>query len=433
MKKKFALSWLKIIEYLFYIFVFSLPWQTKLILRPSATSFNEISLYVSQVILLFVLVAFFAYKFRQRSVTEKISALWISLAGLEICVLASFFWAPDQILAFYHYILWLAAIGLFYLLREGIAASEYDEGMLNKTKVIFVFLSSLFFQAGLAVYQFLTQSTPVNKYLGLAAHQADVAGTSVIEAASGRWLRAYGGMDHPNVFGGVLVIALIITAYLLARKKILSSRLEIAESIFLFVFYFIALFALFFTFSRAAWLAFSLSSLLLFIYFLIQKDRWIIGRFLALVFFSLVMLFIAAAPYRDLCQARISGESRLEKKSIEDRRLYLSESTDVIKKNWLLGVGIGNYPSALEQGGAEKKAIWDYQPVHNVFLLLWSESGILALIFFVSFLILLIKKDRRTAFAGIFLTALIILMLFDHWLISLPFGIIFLFLVLGLV
>lgn len=433
MKRKSIVFWTKTIEYLSYLFIFLLPWQTKLILRSAATNFNEISLYASQVVLILVLVAFFIYKFRRREATEKISWLWIFLAGLEICVLASFFWAPDQVLAFYHYILFLAAIGLFYLLREGISDSEYEEGMLDKTKVIFTFLGSLFFQSVLAVYQFLTQSTPVNKYLGLAGHPADVAGTSVIEAVSGRWLRAYGGMDHPNVFGGVLAVTLVLAVYLLARKKIISSRREIAESIFLFVFYFVSLFALFFTFSRAAWLAFALSLLLLLIIFLVQKDRWVIGRFLALLFFSAVMLFIAAAPYRELCLARISGETRLERQSIDERERYLLQSREIIKNNWLTGVGVGNYPTTLEHQDLEKKAIWEYQPVHNVFLLLWAESGIFALIFFVGFLLILIKKDRRTVFAGSFLIALLILMLFDHWLISLPFGIIFLFLVLGLV
>jgi len=348
-------------------------------------------------------------------------------------VLVSFFWATDQTLAFYHYILFLAAVGLFYLLREGIANSDYEEGIIDKTKTIFILFGSSFFQAILAVYQFLTQTTPVSKYLGLAEHQASAVGTSVVEAASGRWLRAYGGMDHPNVFGGVIAIALVVAAYLLAKKKILSSRREIAESIFLFVFYFVALFALFFTFSRSAWLAFILGSLVLFGLFIIQKDRWVTGRFLALVFFSLVMLFIAAAPYRDLCETRISGESRLEKKSLSDRGRYLYESRDIIKNNWLTGVGIGNYPSTLEHRDIEKKSIWEYQPVHNVFLLLWAESGIFALVFFVSFLFCLVKKDRRTVWAGAILTALLVLMFLDHWLISLPFGIIFLFLALGLI
>ncbi|MHB8903755.1 MAG: hypothetical protein ACYC40_01465, partial [Patescibacteria group bacterium] len=49
-------------QYLFYLFIFLLPWQTKLILRSAETNFTEISLYASQLILLVILILFFVYK-----------------------------------------------------------------------------------------------------------------------------------------------------------------------------------------------------------------------------------------------------------------------------------------------------------------------------------------------------------------------------------
>ena len=433
MEKRLTRFIRKTVEYSFYLWVFLLPWQTKLIFRAGATNFQEVSLYVSQLLLLIILIGFFIYKLRRPMNDEPISLLWLSLAGLEVGVLVSFFFAPDQLLAFYHYVLFLTGIGLFYLLREGSSACCYEEVCFDKANTIYWFFASIFFQALLGIYQFLGQKALAFKYLGLAAHDSDTLGSAVIEATSGRWLRAYGGMDHPNIFGGVLALTLIIAGYLLAEKKMIRSKREAVQSILLFIFYFVSLFALFFTFSRAAWLAYGVSLLILLMTFIFKKDRWILGRYIALIFFSAVMIVIVAYPYRDLLRVRTEGGTRLEQKSFDERKEYLGQAEDLIKGNWLVGVGTGNYTVALAAHDKIKKEAWSYQPVHNVFLLLWSEAGIFSLIFFLLFLFLLIKKDRQEAFSLAVLCGLIVLMLFDHWLLSLPFGIIFLFFIFGLI
>jgi hypothetical protein len=433
MEKKLVKLLKKIIECSFCIFVFFLPWQTKLILKPAETNFNEISLYASHLLLFFIIVVFFVYKLKRPNNNRKISWLWWALAGLEMAVLASFFVAPDQVLAFFHYLLFLMGVGVFYLLREETEDSGYDGGCLKKIRIVYIFLASIFLQALLGIYQFLTQSTPICKYLGLAAHNSEIAGTAVIETGSGRWLRVYGGMDHPNIFGGVLAISLILAAYLLAKKKMIRTKQEIGESIFLFVFYFVALLALFFTFSRTAWLAAALGLVVLLVSLLMQKDRWITGRYLALLFFSAIMLAIVAYPYQALLQVRIQGETRLEQKSLNERREYLGQSEGVIREHIFTGVGVGNYPLFLKQTDYSPKESYAYQPVHNVFLLLWAECGIFALFFFAAFLVMMVKKNRHAVFSGAILAALIVIMLFDHWLFSLPFGLLFLFFILGFI
>jgi len=433
MKKNYSNFFRKLIAALFYLFVFALPWQTKFIWFPADSNFKEISLYASQLILILVLVLFFIYKIKNKEFVERIPEIWYFLAGLELFVFFSFFFAPDKALAFYRYALFLIVLGLFYLLREGTGFKNYEESLINKTKVIYSFLFSIFLQALLGVYQFLSQSTFACKYLGLATHDPQNLGVAVIETSTGRWLRAYGGLDHPNILGGVLAIALILAAYFLAKKKMLNSRREIWESIFLFVFYFSALFALLFTFSRAAWLSFAIGLIILLITLIKEKDRWILGRYLALVFFSIVLGFIALFPYQELLQTRIMVNSRLEEKSISERQEYLLQAETVLKTNWLFGVGVGNYTVALKDQEVIKRPAWDYQPVHNSLILLWAETGCFSLIFFLGFLICLIKKDRREIFSWAIFGVVIILMLFDHWLISLPFGVVFLFLVLGLI
>ncbi len=423
----------KTTEYLSYLFVFILPWQTKLIFRPSETNYSEISLYLSHGLLILILFLFLSVRRLEKSEETEYRPLVYSLAALELFIFISIFFAPDKLLAFYRYFIFLAGLSLFFIFRSGTALRNYEDTLFNKVALIYSLLISVLLQAILGIYQFLTQTSFANKYLGLAAHNPSTLGTAVIETANGRWLRAYGGLDHPNILGGVLAISLIFTAYLLAKKKMLNTSKQVWSSIFLFVFYFVSLYALIFTFSRSAWLALALGFLALLIVLTINKDKWILSRFIALIFFSLVLVGIVAAPYQDLLAVRLEAETRLEQKSITERQNYIYQAKELLQKNFLFGVGVGNYGVAVGLADNNRKPAWEYQPVHNTFLLLWVESGLLAFLSFLAFLFFLIRSGRREIFAWAILAPLLILMLLDHWLISLPFGILFFFFLLSLI
>jgi len=423
----------KITEYLSYLFVFILPWQTKLIFRPSETNYSEISLYLSHGLLILILFLFLSVRRLEKREESEYRPLVYSLAALELFIFVSIFFAPDKLLAFYRYFIFLAGLSLFFIFRSGTTLRNYEDTLFNKVALVYSLLISILLQSILGIYQFLTQTSFANKYLGLAAHNPSTLGTAVIETVNGRWLRAYGGLDHPNILGGVLAISLIFTAYFLAKKKMLNTSKQVWSSIFLFVFYFVSLYALIFTFSRSAWLALALGFLALLIVLVINNDRWILSRFIALIFFSLVLVGIVAAPYQDLLAVRLEAETRLEQKSITERQNYIYQAKELLMKNFLFGVGVGNYGVAVGLVDDNKKPAWEYQPVHNTFLLLWVESGLLAFLSFLAFLFFLIKSGRREIFAWAILVPLLILMLLDHWLISLPFGILFFFFLLSLI
>lgn len=433
METNFSKYLRKTTEYLTYLFVFLLPWQTKLILRSGEINYQEISLYFSHIFLLLALILFIVWRFKEKTFKQFDKPIFYSLGVLAIFVLISVAFAPDRVLGFYHFFIFLASLSLFALIHLGSEPKNYQDLAINKITLVYTFLSSVFLHSLLAVYQFFAQQAPAFKYLGLAFHNPTILGTSVVETIDGRWLRAYGGFDHPNILGGVLAISLIMAAFLLAKKKILNNVQQTWSSIFLFVFYFVGLYALFFTFSRAAWLALILGLISLLIIFIRYYDKWILGRFIALIFFSLLLLGIASVPFQDLLTARVAVETRLEQKSINDRYTYLSEAKSLLSENFMTGVGIGNYHTALTLADNNKKAVWDYQPVHNVFLLLCSETGIFALLSFFVFLFFLIKRGRREDFSFAIIIPLLILMMLDHWLLSLPFGVLFLFLTLALI
>ena len=66
----------KIIESLLLLFVFLLPWQAKLILRPEINNFNEIGLYLSHLVLLLALIFFFIYQLKKRSYLYRTPIIW---------------------------------------------------------------------------------------------------------------------------------------------------------------------------------------------------------------------------------------------------------------------------------------------------------------------------------------------------------------------
>jgi hypothetical protein len=72
-------------------------------------------------------------------------------------------------------------------------------------------------------------------------------------------------------------------------------------------------------------------------------------------------------------------------KSLEERNLYLSVSERIISENPIVGIGTGQFIFETERL-LPNLEISQYQPVHNVFLIIWSEWGIVGLVLFILFL-----------------------------------------------
>jgi O-antigen ligase len=247
----------------------------------------------------------------------------------------------------------------------------------------------------------------------------------VIETGVGRFLRAYGPFDHPNILGGMMVLGIILVLYSSLRKEI-NRNDRLFYLITLALFYL----ALLVSFSRTAWLALIIS--VPFILFIASRrgkfQRKLIGFFLFLI------IGISAAvviPNRELFLTRTQTQSRLEQKSISERELYLEQAQKVISQNPVLGTGAGNYVLDLQKI-IPGQASWYYQPVHNYWLLVWAEIGFLGLLAMIIFWFAAFRKSFKNGLWPIIL-ALFIFSLFDHWLLTQPFGLIIFFGTIGLV
>jgi hypothetical protein len=123
-------------------------------------------------------------------------------------------------------------------------------------------------------------------------------------------------------------------------------------------------------------------------------------------------------------------------KSITDRMFYLNVSRGTFLENPVLGVGSGQFLLNLKK--IENIQDWQFQPVHNVFLLILNELGVVGLGLFIWFIWEVIKNVPRGTFlltnylSAIFFGFLVI-MLLDHYFWDIQQGQILLWLVLGLI
>ncbi|MDD3711103.1 MAG: O-antigen ligase family protein [Patescibacteria group bacterium] len=431
----------KIIEYLFYLFVFTFVWQTKLIIVPAETNYNEIALYFNYLLLALILIIFIFYFFKYKR-NEAINNFdfakyWVALAGMEFFIFLSIFASSVRAVSIFKYILFLLSFGLLFLMTQF---------KFNFKKIILIFLSALLFQASLGIFQFFSQKSFSNKYLGIASHEASVLGVSVLENDLGRFVRAYGATDHPNVFGALMFFAIFFVILLLVIDPYLefSSLNNKVSSGFKegernkkyrgrkILFYFVLLIfiiALMVSFSRSAFLALGLSLIFLFLTSLFNKNSF--KKYYPIFIFCLTSILLFFIIFKPLIVNRFKLSSRLEKISISERSEQIGEASKIIKSNPWLGVGLGAYHNKV----LELNPTWESyqaQPVHNTFLLSLAEIGLWGFILFLLFIFYIIKKNVLQVhyfplFIGIF-----VFMAFDHWLWSLPFGLLFMFFLFGL-
>ena len=432
----------KIIEKLIYTTAFFLPLQTRWIIKSGVinggySEYNTFSLYGVDILILAVILLLSFYNFKKIK-TQKIRFLKNSLltlvASLEFIIFMSIFSATDSHLAMFLYVRFLLGVGLFF------ALVNFN---VSKLKVIVFFSLGVFVQALLGIWQFLSQSSFANKWLGLAFHDSSNAGVSVVEVLGGdgiwqRWLRAYGGQDHPNILGGLLVVGILFLIYAYVRK--LKREEDISDkALFAFSFVFFALMlALFFTFSRNAWIGLVIGIIVMLGVAIRKRNLLIHLQLLKIILFSGILFAVFYSQYGLLVDDRIFGSTKLENISSSERKDLASEAIVIIKEKWFFGTGLGNYVLT-QKDATPGQASWYYQPVHNTFLLVWAEIGFIGFVLFISLMQYIFgeiteraKKNPDELYQlGIFLS-LVFMMMFDHWWWSLHIGVVLFWFVLGI-
>jgi O-antigen ligase len=184
--------------------------------------------------------------------------------------------------------------------------------------------------------------------------------------------RPAGTLGSPNSAGAYLSLLLpIAVAVLLAA---MGRRLKILAAVGLAL----GLYALAVTQSRGAWIALLVALGALFVFAVARK--WVSTRTVAVLVVIAIGFGVVAKPVVD---ARLKRDDR---GAAESRIPLMKLARDIIRDNPVLGVGANNFPVVIsDYAGPEFSGDFLYA-VHNKYLLVWAEDGILALVAYVWFI-----------------------------------------------
>jgi putative inorganic carbon (HCO3(-)) transporter len=287
------------------------------------------------------------------------------LAGFLALSVAGIPAAVDPTYAAYQSLRLLLLLGLYLLLLNI---------PLAPGTVAWPLAVGLVLQAAVAIPQFLLGRSLGLARLGEVSVQAAWPGASVVMAGEGRWLRAYGLAQHPNLLAGCLMAMLLAVAgyYLLQRDW---RRVPLLVALVL------GLAALLLTFSRAAWLGTLVGALLmaLLVAWASRQGRPVPARSTVVPLAAMLGLLAVGfvALNWSLLQPRLGLTSQgTEIRSVDDRLMQVPAAWTLIQMRPVLGVGLGNYPTALYRLAPEAVAEYpEYQPVYSVPLLVTAELG----------------------------------------------------------
>lgn len=401
---------LKLEKIIFYVFLFSIPFQTRIIIWQWVKPFNEWTsgfLYLTDILLLILLLFWLVRSLKnpiniKLSVSDRLLMVFLIISALSILN------SKIITLSLYH----LVKLSEFALLYFYVKANL--GGMIELSKAAGVIIGSGVFQAIIAIGQYLKQGSIGLKIFGESVIGINIPNVAVFTANGHEYLRSYGTFPHSNVLAAWLLLAIFAFYFIYFRNKEKSNYVW-------FLFYSILLFGFFFSFSRVAIFFWGVSAIpFLFIGFFVKKIRLTVYPLLVVTVITCGLFTLLFWPQ---VQARIhiSGDEEAV-----TNRIYYNEIAGKIAIHNPLGIGIGQFVADLLNNLKHYPTNF-YQPVHNIYLIILDEVGFIGLVVFLIFLISNFRNNLKNknpfTFYFLFATFPFLLMgLFDHFLWTLQQG-----------
>lgn len=288
--------------------------------------------------------------------------------------------------ALYQYVRLLEMIVIFSVVR-----SERRNGWLLQLGL----MCSMALELILSAMQVVTKSS-VNGpfyYLGERMFSLSTIGIAKASMSGVELMRAYGTFSHPNSLGGFYL--LLYTFVLFSSQRSWTRTLTLA----------VAPLLIFLSFSKVAILGFALITLK---YFVVQniftKERCLVcigAKLLSLLIPVAIILRVVGDPLSAAIRMQLMNNAML-----------------LIQTHLSAGVGLGNY--IIAQQFFPTLSIGSFgQPVHNIFLLLLAEVGIIPLLLLLWVAVPFLRQNRKNyqLIACVFIVCFT--GLFDHYWITL--------------
>lgn len=275
----------------------------------------------------------------------------------------------------------------------------------NYFKILDILSISVFLVSLLSITQFLKQGSVFNNYLvlGEQPYSAGVFGITKENVFGRSVVPAYGLFRHPNALGGYLAISLAWLFCFIKKRK------------FYVISFVIGLISIIFTFSYTSWLALTAA---IFFHLSFSKNPSKIKKYKKSAVFIVLIIFLFSLLMPFMDKFKLNLESN---RSISRRVNFTSASYGLIKENFLFGVGLNNFTVFVDKYNFDSSDIRFSQPVHNIFLLIFSESGVFGFVFLIGFIYFSLKRLVNSSYFHVFLISVLQIILlgsFDHYLIT---------------
>lgn len=372
---------LKLSRTFFILFVLSLPLQAQSILSQFEWGRGLFNPYLSNflgltdLLLIAATLCFLLSLIKSKNKIQFLAKdfwalLLFSLLIAGLSLILSPFQDPQN-----HLITWikLLELPLIFLL--------INNKVLKASSILELFVVTMSLQAILGIAQFLSQGDLGLQLLGEPLLNLNTAQLAKFNILNINFIRPYGTLPHPNILGGLLVISLLST--LLFKPHIKHENLAA---------FIIQLAALFATFSRSA--LFALSLALIYLGFHYAKNLWrhLQEKREKINLLIISALGIAALQIASLWLIRLA---HIFKDGALSERIQGYKYAFLSFLEHPFGLGFRQFTLGIDEISSQNLMPWDYQPVHNVGLLLLTELGVFGLILFALTIILFTHHHQR--------------------------------------
>lgn len=420
-------------QVLWWVFLATLAFQARIIVWQADALFVEwrsASVYATDVLFIALLVvAAMRLIQRPRNTRVRVSPWDWALGSLMGVALLTVVGAEHRGVSLYGF-LRLAQGAVLYGYVRWYALERFDRDLS-----LAAFVMGAMAQAALGLAQFVLQHHVGLHTIGETILYPRMRGVAVFyDLAGTKTLRAYGTMPHPNVLALQLIFALIAVMYLSLRHRAATLR---QASLVWFVTLGVLLWGFLATFSRTVIAAATVAIAIPFGALLYEKTSqgWpnasVLRRGARNIF---IVVLVSSLAFGVLFWSQVLARIGISphEEAVQLRSFYngvaLSSGDGLFGVNWF-GAGIGNFVTWLMRSSPHLPS-WQYQPAHNLFLLVYTEMGVLGLSALSVFLALLIRalvrrrlKEPLLTWGLLSIAGLVLFVaLFDHFFWTLQQG-----------
>jgi hypothetical protein len=395
--------------YLFYITLILLPSQLGWHLWPQwayvlgrRIDYLSPTVYLTDIFILLTIISWIVSFRINKIIIKKYQRYLIYVISLLLIVFVNVLFSVNKIVTI---LSWLR-VSEFIFLGIYIVKTKVDFRTLTKILLIPILYSSI-----VGIWQFINQSSVggIFRFLGERTFDLSTSGIARFDFCLPNYncpqiLRSYSTFPHPNVFAGFLSLILPIVIY-----DYLNNNSNRRFKIFEILTFFLGTIALIFTFSRSGIIVF------LFLMSVIFYKKG--TKYTSMIIIGLIIIFLVL----------ILKNNFLNSESVLVRSDLITASSKIFIKYAFTGSGLGTFLIKLSEYLVSRQ-IYYLQPVHNIYLLIASETGLCGLLVFGVFIFLTFKKLllfpilKNRFFKIALLTSMLTLGLFDHYFLTLEQG-----------